>query len=180
MPHLLLALLLTGTPQAPAWIHPLAPSLPRADWSVRGRNTADLYRWAISHDVPIRTWAFTYYHPNERGGTGGGWGTADGGGFRPDCVAAALRHYSFWRGHELWVQDHGRVVIGDNGPGWGSRYRFDLPGPSGRWVDNFDAHEGVGQRRAIVVWCPRPETCDCDWARAWRQAHTTSYAVVQP
>jgi hypothetical protein len=169
-----LACLLPASGAQPAWHHPLAVVVDsgRADWSVRGRRTADLYRWAISHDVPIRTWQVTYYHPHESGGEGGGWSTADGGGFRPDCVASARRWYPYWRGHELWVEGHGRVTVGDNGPGWGSKTRFDLPGLSGRWVDDHERYShDDGIRRVVVVWCPRPRTCGCDYAQAWRRAH---------
>ena len=158
------------TPQeATAWVHPLAAFLGTKNWC-RGIGTADLYRQAISWGIPIRQWTFTRYHPGESSGMGGGWNTADGMGFRPGCIAAALCHYrGKWEGHEFWVERHGRVVVGDNGPGWSGRFRFDLPGWSAREVDLFDAGPGKELRRVVVVRCPRPETCSCDFAVAWRK-----------
>jgi len=164
----------TAIPLPPVWKHPLLGILEagKADWEVRGHNTAALYKWAISHDIPIREWPITFYHPNESGGEGGGWSTADGGGFRPECVASAMRWYPYWKGHELWFSGIGRVVVGDNGPGWGSKHQFDLPGASGRWVDEYERH-GPNQspKKCIVVWCPHPESCDCDYAVCWRKAN---------
>lgn len=154
--------------QTPEWVHPLAAGLGSKNLA-RGATTGDLYHRAISWDVPIRVWTFTKYHPGEASGMGGGWNTADGGGFRPGCIAAALRWYPYWRGHEFWVEGHGRVVVGDNGPGWSGRYTFDLPGWTAAEVNALDAGRGKEQRRAIVIRCPRAQSCSCDFAVAWRK-----------
>lgn len=131
-------------------------------------ETASLYTRAISLDLPIRTWRFTKYHPREASGLGGGRCTADGGGFRSTCIAASTRHYRFWRGHQFWVDKHGLVVVGDNGPGWSGRYQFDLPA----WTAAEANRSGHEMRRVIVVSCPRPKTCSCDFAKALdKQGH---------
>lgn len=163
------------------WRHPLAPALAggKCSWSKRGRSTAALYAQAISWDLPIRTWDTTMYHPGESSGVGGGYETADGSGFRPDCVAASTSWYSGWVGHEFWLERVGRVVVGDCGPGWTGKYKFDVPGPSARYVDWYDAHIGCEKRRAIVIYCPHPESCDCDFAAAWR-AHHKDQVITPP
>lgn len=154
-----------------AWIHPLSIHLKNWNCNVvkRGRNTGDLYRKAISRDVPIRVWTFTKYHPNESSGLGGGWSTADGCGFEPGRIACAKSWWWFWKGHEFWVERYGRCVIGDNGPGWSGKYRFDLAAFSAAEVDRLDRGPGKEERRTVVIYCPRPSTCSCDAAQAQRR-----------
>ena len=143
---------------------------PEAACVKRGISTRDLYLRASALGVPLREGKFTKYHPNEASGLGGGWNTADGQGFRPGCIASATRWYPYWRGHELWVEGYGRSVIGDNGPGWSSKYRWDLAAFSAWEVNQLDRGAGILRMRYAVVRCPRPETCDCDFAQAWRKA----------
>ena len=159
--------------EVPVWVHPLA-AFTACKTVERGVCTGRLYEQAISLGVPIRTWATTMYHPNEPSGVGGGWSTADGGGFRPECVAASTRWYRYWAGHEFWIERQGRVKVGDNGPGWSGKYKFDVPGPSGAYVGWYDRHIGCETRRVVVVRCPRPDRCDCDFAKAYRAS------VVRP
>lgn len=152
----------------PQWVHPLARFLSSRNLS-RGIRTGALYRRTVSLDVPIRTAPFTKFHPDEKSGMGGGWSTADGLGFRQGLLACAKRYRHYWQGHEFWVEGYGRAVIGDNGPGWSSKYQFDIAAFSGPEVDKLDAGPGHLNLRYIVVSCPRPNTCDCDFARAWRK-----------
>ena len=83
------------------------------DVVARGSNTAELYREAISLDVPIR-----------------------------------MGRSGIRVGHELWIQDYGRRFV--------SEELFALPDRS---------------LRTIVVWCPSPEICLCDYAQAWRKEY---------
>ena len=153
----------TPKPAAPAWVHPLAAHLATADCSgvLRGLRTADLYRQTISWDVPIRTWAYTYFNEKE-GAIGGGSTNRDGTHVQLGKIACAGAWYHYWVHHEFWVAGYGRCQVADSGGGWSSKHQFDLYGTL------WQAQHETGTKRMIVIYCPHPETCDCDFAVAWR------------
>ena len=132
--------------------------------------------WAVSHDVPIRMWPFTKYWPGEPSGMGGGWSCANDEPVKVGRIAASTSHYLYWRGHELWVEGYnppysGYCRVTDSGPGWKTKNRFDLAAGSVAGVlawERGDNGDGTRTVRCAIIGCPKPMTCTCDYAVAFR------------
>ena len=157
----------------PEWVNPMLANAQAAGCDTWVKKRLE---WAVSHDVPIRTWPFTKYWPGEPSGMGGGWSCANDEPVKAGRIAASTSHDLYWRGHELWVEGYnppysGYCRVTDSGPGWKTKNRFDLAAGSVAGVlawERGDNGDGTRTVRCAIIGCPKPMTCTCDYAVAFR------------